>query len=57
MSHVKERLKQYKDEYSKYSKYDAMYIEDAVDMLEQLQDDLEQDEKENGWGGMTINEN
>ena len=39
MSHIKDRLKQYKDEYSKYGKYDGLYVAD----------DLEQDEKENGW--------
>lgn len=49
MSHIKDRLKQYKDEYSKYGKYDGLYVADALEMLEQLQDDLEQDEKENGW--------
>ena len=49
MSHIKDRLKQYKDEYSKYSKHDGLYIEDVLEILEQLQSDLEQDEKENGW--------
>lgn len=49
MSHIKDRLKQYKDEYSKYSKYDGLYVTDVLEMLEQLQDNLEQDEKENGW--------
>nr|DAE27804.1 MAG TPA: Protein of unknown function (DUF551) [virus sp. ctDYl1] len=49
MSHIKDRLKQYKDDYSKYGKYDGLYVADALEMLEQLQDDLEQDEKENGW--------
>ena len=49
MSHIKDRLKQYKDEYSKYGKYDGLYIEDVLEMLKQLQDDLEQDEKEKGW--------
>ena len=49
MSHIKDRLKQYKDEYSKYSKYDGLYVADVLEMLEQLQDNLEQDEKENGW--------
>lgn len=49
MSHIKDRLKQYKDEYSKYGKYDGLYVADALEMLEQLQGDLEQDEKENGW--------
>lgn len=49
MSHIKDRLKQYKDEYSKYGKYDGLYVADVLEMLEQLQCDLEQDEKENGW--------
>lgn len=49
MNHIKDRLKQYKDEYSKYGKYDGLYVADVLEMLEQLQDDLEQDEKENGW--------
>lgn len=49
MSHIKDRLKQYKDEYSKYGKYDGLYVADVLEMLEQLQADLEQDEKENGW--------
>lgn len=49
MSHIKDRLKQYKDEYSKYGKYDGLYVADVIEMLEQLQGDLEQDEKENGW--------
>ena len=49
MSHIKDGLKQYKDEYSKYSKHDGLYIEDVLEILEQLQSDLEQDEKENGW--------
>lgn len=49
MSHIKDRLKQYKDEYSKYGKYDGLYVADVLEMLEQLQDDLKQDEKENGW--------
>lgn len=49
MIHIKERLKQYEDEYSKYRKYDGLYGADVLEMIEQLQDDLEQDEKENGW--------
>lgn len=49
MSHIKDRLKQYKDEYSKYGKYDGLYVADVLEMLEQLMTDLEQDEKENGW--------
>lgn len=49
MIHIKERLKQYEDEYLKYRKYDGLYGADVLEMIEQLQDDLEQDEKENGW--------
>lgn len=49
MSHIKDRLKQYKDEYSKYGKYDGLYVADVLEMLEQLRSGLEQDEKENGW--------
>lgn len=49
MSHIKDRLKQYKDEYSKYGKYDGLYAADVLEMLEQLRGGLEQDEKENGW--------
>ena len=49
MSHIKDRLKQYKDKYSGRYKYAGLYVKVIQDMLEQLQDDLEQDEKENGW--------
>lgn len=45
MSYIKNRLKQYKDKYSKYSKHDGLYVEDVLDMLEQLQEDLERDER------------
>lgn len=49
MSHIKDRLKQYKDKYSGRYKYAGLYVKVIQDMIEQLQDDLEQDEKENGW--------
>lgn len=49
MIHIKDRLMQYEDEFSKYRKYDGLYGADVLEMLEQLKDDLEQDEKENGW--------
>lgn len=49
MSYIKDRLKQYKDEYSKYGKYDGLYVADVLEMLEQLQGDLELDENENDW--------
>lgn len=49
MSHIKDRLKQYKDKYSDCYKYAGVYVKVVQDMIEKLQDDLEQDEKENGW--------
>lgn len=49
MSHIKDRLKQYKDKYSDCYKYAGLYVKNVLDMLEQLRSDLEQDEKENGW--------
>lgn len=49
MIHIKEILMQYEDEYEKYGEYDGLYVVDVLEMLEQLQGDLEQDEKENGW--------
>ena len=49
MRHIKDRLKQYKDKYSGRYKYAELYVKVIQDMIEQLQDDLEQDEKENGW--------
>lgn len=30
MSHIKNRLKQYRDKYSKYSKHDGLYVEDVL---------------------------
>lgn len=49
MSHIKDRLKQYADKYSDCYKYAGLHVKVVQDMIEQLQDDLEQDEKENGW--------
>lgn len=49
MSHIRDRLKQYKDKYSDCYKYAGLYAKVIQDMIEQLQDDLKQDEKENGW--------
>lgn len=46
---IKERLKQYADKYSDCYKYAGVYVKVIQDMIEQLQGDLEQDEKENGW--------
>ena len=49
MSQIKDRLNQYKDKYSDCYKYAGVYVKVVQDMIEKLQDDLEQDEKENGW--------
>lgn len=49
MIHIKERLMQYADKYSGCYKYAGVYVKVIQDMIEQLQGDLEQDEKENGW--------
>ena len=49
MSHIKDRLKQYKDKYLDCYKYAGVYVKVIQNMIEQLQEDLEQDEKENGW--------
>lgn len=49
MSHIKDRLNQYKDKYSDCYKYAGVYVKVVQDMIEKLQDDLEQDEKEKGW--------
>lgn len=49
MSYIKDRLNQYKDKYSDCYKYAGVYVKVVQDMIEKLQDDLEQDEKENGW--------
>lgn len=49
MSHIKDRLKQYKDKYSDCYKYAGVYVKVIQNMIEQFQEDLEQDEKENGW--------
>lgn len=49
MSHIEDRLKQYKDKYSDCYKYAGVYVKVIQDMIERLQGDLEQDEKENGW--------
>jgi hypothetical protein len=49
MSHIKDRLKQYKDKYSDCYKYAGVHVKVIQDMIEQLLADLEQEEKENGW--------
>lgn len=48
MSHIKDRLKQYKDKYSYCYKYAGLYVKVIQDMIEQLLNDLEQDEKASG---------
>lgn len=50
MSHIKDRLSDYHDWMKKLTeRHEMITSEDILDMIEQLQDDLEQDEKENGW--------
>lgn len=50
MSHIKGRLSDYHDFMKKLvDDYQMILASDALEMIEQLQDDLEQDEKENGW--------
>lgn len=50
MSHLKERLSDYQNQLKILTKNHQMILaNDALDMVEQLIDDLEEDEKENGW--------
>lgn len=50
MSHIKDRLSNYHDFMKKLADDHQMVLaSDVLEMLEQLQDDLEQDRKENGW--------
>lgn len=50
MSHIKDRLSDYHDFMKKLVDDHKMVLaSDVMDMIEQLKDDLEQDEKENGW--------
>ena len=50
MSHIKDRLSDYHDFMKKLvDDHQMILASDALEMIEQLQDDLEQDEKENGW--------
>lgn len=50
MSHIKDRLTYYNDFMKKLADYHQMIPEsDVLKIIEELQDDLEQDEKENGW--------
>lgn len=50
MSHIKDRLTYYNDFMKKLADYHQMILaSDVLKIIEELQDDLEQDEKENGW--------
>lgn len=49
MSRVRTRLEQYKTEIEKKSQYKHGLPGSALDIVNTLLDDLEQDEKENGW--------
>ena len=50
MSHIKGRLTYYNDFMKKLADYHQMIpASDVLKIIEELQDDLEQDEKENGW--------
>lgn len=50
MSHIKDRLSSYHDWMQDIvNSYKTITARDFLEMLEQLQDDLKQDEKENGW--------
>lgn len=50
MSHIKDRLSDYHDFMKKLADDHQMILaSDVLEMIEQIKDDLEQDEKENGW--------
>lgn len=50
MSRIKDRLSNYHDWIQGIvNRYKLVTARDFLEMIEQLQDDLEQDEKENGW--------
>nr|DAH98152.1 MAG TPA: Protein of unknown function (DUF551) [Caudoviricetes sp.] len=49
MSRVRNRLEQYKAEIEKKSQYKHGLPGSALDIVNTLLDDMEQDEKENGW--------
>ena len=50
MSHIKDRLSDYHDFMKKLvDDHQMILASDALEMIEQLQEDPEQDEKENGW--------
>lgn len=55
MSHIKDRLSNYHDFMKKLADDHQMVLaSDVLEMIEQIKDDLEQDEKENGW--ITVSE-
>ena len=49
MSRVRVRLEQYKAEIEEKSQYKHEFLGSAPDIVNTLLNDLEQDEKENGW--------
>ena len=50
MRHIKDRLSDYHDFMKKLvDDHQMVLASDILKMIEQLQDDLEEDEKENGW--------
>lgn len=50
MSHIKERLSDYHDFMKKLvDDHQMVLASDVLEMIEQLKDDLEHDEKESGW--------
>ena len=50
MSHIKDRLSDYHDFMKKLADDHQMVLaSDVLEMIEQIKDDLEEDEKENGW--------
>lgn len=50
MSHIKDRLSDYHDFTKKLADDHQMVLaSDVLEMIEQIKDDLEEDEKENGW--------
>lgn len=50
MSHIKDRLSDYHDFMKKLvDDHQMVLASDVFEMIEQLQEDLELDEKENGW--------
>ena len=49
MSRVRTRLEQYKQELERQTRYKAGLPGSALDIVKTLLNDLEEDEKENGW--------